>query len=36
MTVRGRTWSNLQLALLLTAGAAGLYAVSVIIILVRN
>jgi hypothetical protein len=33
---RGRTWTNRQLALLLTACAGALYAVSVIIVLVRN
>jgi hypothetical protein len=33
---RRRTWSNRQVAMLLTACAAALYAVSVIIILVRN
>lgn len=36
MTAPRRTWNNLQLAMLLTACAAGLYAVSVIIVLVRN
>lgn len=33
---RRRTWSNRQVGMLLTVCAAGLYAVSVIIILVRN
>jgi hypothetical protein len=32
----GHAWTNRQLALLLTACAAALYAVSVIIVLVRN
>lgn len=31
-----REWSNRQVAVLLTALAAGLYVVSVVIVLVRN